>query len=269
MSLNKGDFVTRRSHNRDLVFRIEDIKRDKVILRSFKFRLMADAPLDDLIKVDTGKITRIKKNLHEEALEILQKCRKHLILNTRVFRNSNSDAVYTEYPVRVLHLDGDKEYLNISLQNYKNLGLKARGFFIPEEGQPEKISRYVTKYRPDILVLTGHDGEFGDKIYHTSRYFIKAVKIARKIEPDLDQLIIYAGACQSDYDKLIESGANFASSPQNKMIHFMEPVLLVEKIASTPFNTVVPVSEVTANSISGEGAIGGVETRGKLRKKYP
>ena len=95
------------------------------------------------------------------------------------------------------------------------------------------------------------------------------MEVARSFQPDLDQLVIFAGACQSNYDQLIESGASFASSPQNKLIHFLDPILVVEKIASTSIREYIPVKDVINNTITGIGGIGGVETRGKLRLKYP
>ena len=46
--------------------------------------------------------------------------------------------------------------------------------------------------------------------------FIKAIEEARKYEENQERLIIIAGACQSNYEELIKSGANFASSPSRK-----------------------------------------------------
>lgn len=169
----------------------------------------------------------------------------------------------------MLHIDGDREYLKMSMQIYGDLRLTARGHCIPEAMQPRQIEDHLYKYSPDFLVITGHDGFYQGKKYYTSQHFIESVRIARSYQPDPDELVIFAGACQSSYRRLINQGANYASSPDNMLIHFMDPVLVVEKVAYTSISRIVSIKEVIENTISGEGAIGGIETRGKLRLCYP
>lgn len=269
MDFKVGDYVTRKSYQSDVVFRIEKIENKNVFLRSFKLRLMADSPVDDLIKIKDKDKKTIRKELLMESFECIQRQQKHNILNSKLVRTNKVENSYIEYKIKVLHLDGDKDYLELSMSNYKNLNIEVEGFFIPEKGQPEEITELLTKIRPDILVLTGHDGELNNKSFHTSDYFVKSVEKARSIESDLDKLVIFAGACQSDYKRLIESGANFASSPQNKLIHFLDPILVVEKIVFTSIREVLSVKDIINNTITGRGGIGGVETRGKLRLQYP
>jgi spore coat assemly protein len=268
MQLKIGDFVTRRSHNSDVIFKIERINGNEAILRSYRIRLMANAFLDDLIRIENISKKKIKKNLIIESYNYLQRQQRNFILNSKQVRK-NPEYSYREYPGRILHIDGDEDYLELSMNNYKNLQINAKGFFISERGQPEKILEYLRLYKPDILVITGHDGILNGKEYYTSEYFIKAVRIARSYEPDLDSLVIFAGACQSDYEKLIDNGANFASSPQKALIHFLDPILVVEKIAYTSIRDVIKVKEIVKNTITGDGGVGGIETRGKLRMKYP
>src|SRR5690554_526575 len=270
MSFKRGDYVTRRSYNSDIVFKIEKIKEEIAILRSFRFRLMADAPLTDLVKLGKKEVKNLKKELMMECYECLQRQQKHLILNSRQLRGTNScDNCYQEHLPRVLHLDGDKSYLELSMTNYRNLNIEVKGFFIPEKGQPANIIPLIHKHRPEILVITGHDGELNGRNYYSSNYFIETVQKAREAVPDLDTLVIFADACQSDYDKIIQSGANFASSPENKFIHFLDPLLIVEKIIFTSIREVIPVKDIIKSTITGEGGIGGLETRGKLRLRYP
>mgnify|MGYP006287775441 FL=1 len=193
MNFKVGDFVTRKSHNSDVIFKIEKIEHNKAILRSYRLRLLADAPLDDLILY---KITenKIKRNVMHESYEYIERQQRNLILNGKNMRNNNLET-YRERPGRILHIDGDKDFMDMSLQNYSNLQLNVKGIYISEKGQPEKILTYLKKYKPDILVITGHDGVIDDKVYRTSEYFIKSVKIARTYEADLDDLVIFAGAC--------------------------------------------------------------------------
>ncbi|MEJ6950662.1 sporulation peptidase YabG [Natronospora cellulosivora (SeqCode)] len=269
MDFSIGDYVSRKSYNSDIIFRIENIKNNSAYLRSFKLRLMADAPLDDLVKIKNEDKKNLKRELVMDSYQCLQRQQKHIILNSNFVRSNKNQNSYREYPVKVLHLDGDKSYLDLSLENYRNLSIDVQGFFIPEKGQPERVRELIKKYRPDILVITGHDGELNDKKFHTSDFFLRAVEIARQIESDLDRLVIFAGACQSDYERLIAGGANFASSPENKLIHFLDPILVVEKIAFTPINEVISVKDIINNTITGQGGVGGIETRGKLRLQYP
>ena len=92
---------------------------------------------------------------------------------------------------------------------------------------------------------------------------------ARKWQPDFDALVIFAGACQSNYEQIIKAGANYASSPGRIMIHALDPVFIVEKIACSRIDMVVPIEEVIEQTITGYKGIGGSETRGKFRWAMP
>ena len=87
--------------------------------------------------------------------------------------------------------------------------------------------------------------------------------------PSLDQLVIFAGACQSHFEALIRAGANFASSPSRINIHALDPVYVVGKISFTSFMERVNVWDVVRNTITGEKGLGGIETRGILRTGLP
>ena len=47
--LKVGDIVTRKSHAGDLLFKIVSLSQDTALLRGISFRIMSDAPLDDLV----------------------------------------------------------------------------------------------------------------------------------------------------------------------------------------------------------------------------
>ncbi|NPV52809.1 MAG: hypothetical protein HPY71_04715 [Firmicutes bacterium] len=49
--LKVGDIVARKSYDADIIFKIVAIGKDSVLLRGVQCRVMADAPLDDLVKV--------------------------------------------------------------------------------------------------------------------------------------------------------------------------------------------------------------------------
>ncbi|HLS08112.1 sporulation peptidase YabG, partial [Lentibacillus sp.] len=138
------------------------------------------------------------------------------------------------------------------------------------------VSSLVDEFQPNIVVITGHDSFSGNKgpksdlrAYRHSKYFTETVKAIRQKNPRLDDLVIFAGACQSHFESLIRAGANFASSPSRINIHALDPVYIAAKIAYTPFMEKVGVWDALRNTLTGEKGMGGVETRGLLRTGLP
>lgn len=101
---------------------------------------------------------------------------------------------------KILHLDGDKKYSEKSYRYYRKLGLDAIVKNIPEYRQPKVVYNLLQIYKPDILVITGHDGMikrgtgYNDIYnYRNSRYFIETVKEARKYDKENEKnLVIFA-----------------------------------------------------------------------------
>lgn len=282
MDFEIGDIVARKSYNKDIFFKIENIVvsedgEARATLRGLDVRLLADAPFNDLIRVENISIRKYRKNFIEvsnQSLRKMQKKRTERLQLTSVNYNPSQD--FFEMPGRVLHLDGSMEYLNLCTELYEQLGIKAKGFQIPETDQPASVPEFLEKYRPDILVLTGHDGlikskeSFSDlENYRSSTYFVEGVKAARRFENNKDDLIIFAGACQSHYEAILSAGANFASSPLRVLIHALDPVFIVEKMAFAPIDQTVSINEVVDSTITGTDGLGGIQTRGKYRKGFP
>ena len=183
---------------------------------------------------------------------------------------------YFQLPGKVLHVDGDASFLRKCLDLYERFGIPVNGVYCNEKEMPYKISSLLDHYRPDILVVTGHDSYSKAKgsisnihAYRHSKEFVETVQEARKKVASLDQLIIFAGACQSHFESLIQAGANFASSPSRVNIHALDPVYIVGKISFTPFREHIRVWDVLRNTITGEKGLGGIETRGVLRTGLP
>ncbi len=181
-----------------------------------------------------------------------------------------------QMPGKVLHVDGDPNYLKKCLTLYKKLNVPVSGVYCGEKEMPERVPSWVDEVRPDILVITGHDaysrnkGKITDlRAYRHSMDFVRTVEKIRIKHPDLDQLIIFAGACQSHFESLIRAGANFASSPSRVNIHALDPVYIVSKLSYTPFTDRVNIWHILRNTITGEKGIGGIETRGVLRIGMP
>lgn len=244
----KGDLVTRNSHNNDVVFKIEEIVDKVAYLKGVNVRLCADSTLDDLVinnDIDTTKDKRFYDEI--EKLRDLK-------------RND-----YFYIPGKILHVDGDKEYLDRCIEFYKKANVLAFGIYSKEQDISLNIEKYLEDINPDIVVITGHDS----KVKHNSEYFSAAVKVCRKYQRDYDKLIIIAGACQSDYDKLIKSGANFASSPKRINIHALDPAIIALSLSLLDKNKNVDLLELLSKTSNGTDGIGGVSTKGVMTMGYP
>lgn len=259
--MNIGDIVVRKSYDKDITFKIIDIKdTDKgivYILNGINLRIVADSPLEDLEQVDEDNIglsdVVFNRKVNESIKNIIESRRSNRKTgkyksnkkrkgtkshgkpkNTRNNRESalaedysrdikkikitqidNSDSMIFSRPGKILHIDGDPAYLEVCIKVYKQLSINAIGKVIPESQQPSKIVDIVKEVKPDIVVITGHDGVakgakdyFDLNNYRNSKYFVDSVARLRDYEPNYDDLVIYAGACQSFYEAILDAGAN-------------------------------------------------------------
>jgi len=279
------DIVGRRSYNCDILFRVIDIieKEGQQIayLYGEHIRLAADAPYEDLVLMgqsERQKLTNEYRSKEEQSLELFRQD-VSLLKQRQEYHATGGYAKQSSFfqmPGKVLHLDGDPTYLKKCLALYEKLGIPVYGIHCDEKEMPEKIAGLLDYYRPDILVVTGHDAYSKSKgkksdinAYRHSRHFVQTVREARKKIPHLDQLVIFAGACQSHFESLITAGANFASSPSRINIHALDPVYIVAKISFTPFMERIHVWDVLRNTLTGEKGLGGIETKGVLRTGMP
>ena len=243
-----GDLVTRKSYNHDMVFKIINIRDDIYDLKGEYIRLYADSFEDDL--------ELYKGEKDEEEREFSKK----ITTNINLERDE-----YFYLPGKILHIDGDKEYLNRCLEFYKKANVLAFGIYSKENEMALNIEKYLEDINPDIVVITGHDS----LVKQNSKYFADAVKTCRRYQKDYDKLIIIAGACQSDYDKLIKSGANFASSPKKINIHALDPAIIALSLSLLDKNKEVDLLELLNKTSNGKDGIGGVNTRGVMTTGYP
>ena len=100
--------------------------------------------------------------------------------------------------------------------------------------------------------------------YRNSRYFAQTVKNARKSENNKD-LVIFAGACQSYYEALINAGANFASSPARILIDFIDPLVVAKTIAITDSNKYITINDIEDELRDGERGINRSWSKGKAK----
>lgn len=254
MLFNIGDLVTRKSHNNDVIFEILKIEDKIAYLKGKDIRLYADSLIDDLvysntyIETDSESVDRVKSIINLDRTK------------------------YFYLPGKILHIDGDDEYLERCMKFYKNLKILAVGIKIKESNLVYELSKYLEEFKPNILVITGHDAMYkrnNKMTYKNSDNFIKAIEEARKYEENPERLIIIAGACQSNYEELIKAGANFASSPKRVNIHALDPAIIASSIALSDRNIPIDLLDIIDRTKYKEEGIGGIITNGTMYKGYP
>ena len=264
--IRKGDIVTRNSYGNDILFKIKRVLKlsngQKIaILKGIDVRIEADAPIEDLQLATKEEHNRCEKELENR---IKNKIKESLPKS----ENRQKEIIYTG---KILHLDGDKKYSQKSIMYYNKMGLNAIVKNIPENRQPRAVYRLLSIYKPDILVITGHDGMIKNGArykdifnYRNSRHFIETVKEARKYdEVNGKKLVIFAGACQSYFEALMEAGANFASSPARILIDFLDPLIVAKNVAIADKNKYITIDDFSTELRDGKKGVNGLGARGK------
>jgi len=263
--MNVGDIVVRKSYGKDVLFCICGIKEGIAVLRGVWYRLIADAPLEDLEKADA-----LPEEMRSDPRE-----RRPL---PPIGAPRPASGPFFEVPGKILHLDGDLSYLKKSFAVYNELKIPAEGYHMREADMADALRALLPRAQPDIIVVTGHDailkhqfdGDRGNiRNYKNSAHFVQAVRAARAYERNRDALTIVAGACQSHFEALLQAGANFASSPSRILIHALDPVYVAAKAAFTRVTETVNIFDVISHTVSGMKGIGGIETKGHFRIGLP
>ena len=259
MDFKIGDKVTRKSYNNDLVFKIIKIEEKTYYLKGVNIRLYADSLEEDLEHYKEDSDIEDEKDFLER------------IKGESLDRND-----YFYLPGKILHIDGDNEYLNRCLKYYEDVNIWAMGITEKEENIASKIKDLLEEYNPDIVVITGHDAYYRKRgteneltSYKNSGYFVNAIKEARRFEKSHQKLIIIAGGCQSDYEELIKAGANFASSPKRINIHALDPAIIAAKMSLSDTTKDIDLKAILDNTKYGSAGMGGIKTKGTMYVGYP
>ena len=93
LEFKEGDFVTRISHNHDIIFKIVSIDGNVAMLKGVDLRLYADSLVSDLVKAS------IPTDSDQQILEN----------NIRDIQMDRSQYFYL--PGKILHIDGDSDYI--------------------------------------------------------------------------------------------------------------------------------------------------------------
>lgn len=259
MQVKKGDFVTRKSYQNDTLFKVVNIKGNTCYLKGIDVRLYADSDISDLEIATDKEIEELKIEVNDDSEEP---------------KLDRSEFFYL--PGKILHLDGDSEYLDRCLEYYKSHSVLAIGKKIREVDIPLKIRDLLMEYKPDIVIITGHDAYFKKKgniadirNYKNTENFVKAVRECRIYEKSHDKLVIIAGACQSNYEELIKAGANFASSPKRVNIHCLDPAIIATNVALTERSREIDLVTLLEKTKYGKDGMGGIISNGLMYVGYP
>ena len=273
--IKKGDIVARKSYGKDIIFYVKKVIKTKkeniAILCGLLERIEADSKIEDLELIDERTI---KNNLEKQDKRVKERIsKKEKNLKIEIIKQEEKRIKQKIITGKILHLDGDKRYSQKSYNYYKKLGLNAIVKNIPEYKQPKVVYNLLKIYKPDILVITGHDGmikrgtNYSDIYnYRNSKYFIDTVKEARKYDKQNGKnLVIFAGACQSYFEALISAGANFASSPARILIDFLDPLVVAEKVATTEEYKYIAIDDIISELRDGKKGVGGIGSKGKMK----
>ncbi|MCR8645874.1 sporulation peptidase YabG [Paenibacillus sp. N1-5-1-14] len=283
--MRQGDLVKRKSYGGDIIFRVQSVDQtnQRVILRGVDYRLLADAPVADLIEVKSDQFVDSSRFHSPQTVEPMRRLVRERMA---MYREQSSTPLkgqqvgnfYFEVPGKVLHLDGDPLYLRKCMTMYEDLHIPAQGLHMQESQMASALERLLPQVKPDIVVVTGHDGFIKNRSdldiyalssYKNSGHFVKAVEVARNYERNRDALIVVAGACQSHFEALLSAGANFASSPARVLIHALDPLFIASKVSYTPSKNTVSMLELMESTVTGLEGLGGVESRGCHRMGLP
>ncbi len=242
-----GDYVTRNKYNNDIIFKIIKIDNGTVILKGVDVRLMASSNLEDL---NACKYCKKKENYNSD----------------RKLETSK----YFYIPGKILHIDTDIEYMEKCEEYYKNQKVKYSVYHFNINEYSKRIIDLIEKNNPNIVVITGHDAYYKDKNeYLNSNYYINTVKKIRQKYKEHEELIIIAGACQSNYEGLILSGATFASSPKHSNIHALDPAIIAVDIAYSNKDKKIDIEKILNDTKYGSDGFGGLIINGIMMYGFP
>lgn len=270
--IKKGDIVGRISYGGDILFVVDKIikasnKKSFAILKGLTIRIQADAPIEDLELIEKRQIDENTRSIENKVNRIIK---NNKMIDKRVlYKNRSRGIVYTG---KILHLDGDRNYTEKSARYYREMGLNAVVKNISENKQKYCIKQLLERYKPDILVITGHDGMIKNNTgyndiynYRNSNHFIETVTQARNWEKERGSLVIFAGACQSFFEAIMTSGADFASSPARVLIDFVDPLIVAGKLAIADRHKYVTIHEIAPDLKEGTRGVGGIGAYGRKK----
>lgn len=248
-----GKYVYYNGDSKPILYQVRNIEEKTATISGVYHRVIKKVDVNDIVvasESDCKLLELEEKNRLASYQKLNIRSKKHLC-------------------GKVLHIDGDSDYLNRCVELYNNVGVYAYGVLSKEEDISKIIQKHIEALTPDVVVITGHDSYNGTDIKNLSNYthtshFCDAIKMIRKIKGKND-IIVIAGACQSNFEALIASGANFASSPKRINIHTYDPAILAIKAATTDYKKSISLNNIERMIENGLDAFGGVDSFGTMR----
>lgn len=244
------EYVIYKKDKKPIIYEIVEKREGKLILKGVNYRITL------LVKSEDVEIA-------DEKLFSLEKEKNYKIIN-----QNNRGKKYILGTV--LHIDADKEYLERCLKLYKDVGIHAYSMLGNENDIEEMVKRIDSNINPDVIVITGHDYYNNQDIkslnnYTNTKKFISAMHELKKIFPNSVYIV---GACQSNFEAIIASGANFASSPQRINVHIYDPAIIAIKVCTTSSDKIVDFLSLNNLIENLTSAFGGIQTNGKMKILY-
>lgn len=240
------------------IYVIKEIENDLITISGFTHRIKRVVTSDDIHLAKEEDVEKEKKEVEKKKERFIKK-------NNIRQNQSIRKLLYG----RILHIDGDKEFLESCLELYKEMNIPSSGICLNEKDVKNKIEALLLQVTPDIIVITGHDVYNGNGMkdlgnYQNSKHFVDALRIIRK-HFNQDSVVTIVGACASHFEALIAAGANFSSSPKRINIHTYDPAILAIKVATTSCNQIVDFNSALEFIENKKDAFGGIETKGKMK----
>lgn len=241
-----------KSENKKIVYLILNESEDKVFVKGLYYRVEKHIPKVNVQYLEENELEKYRRendDYYKRIKENIFSMRVKGILGT------------------ILHVDGDEEYMKNCLELYKEMGIHAYGVYMDESEMPKKVGKVVRQILPDVVVITGHDYYNGEGLtnlenYKNTKNFMETCLECRRYKVDC---VVVAGACQSNSEALLVSGANYASSPKRINVHTFDPAIIAVKVVSTSSERYVDKTSLEKKIENFKDAYMGIETKGKMK----
>ncbi len=248
-----NEYVVYKRDIKRIIYKVINKNDDLIELQGLNFRKKIIVNASEVETADNLSRDNEEKN-------------NNLYFKSNLFRVKNKKCLLGT----VLHIDADKDYLQRCLDFYKTVGIYCYPVLCEASEVYKKIYDEQINFTPDVVVITGHDLFNGKdkkdlKNYSNSKYYIKAIKIVKEKYPNS---VIIAGACQSHFEALLASGADFASSPKRINVHVYDPAIIAINVCTTSVRNVVDFNKMEKYITELRDSFGGIETHGKMKMLY-
>ena len=169
-----SSYVIHKEDTKKIIYVVEKIFEDKVYISGLNYRIRRIVKPEDLILATEKQIEEENKQTEEYYLSVAN----------ITHRNNKSYLLG-----RVLHIDGDKKYLDKCLELYKAIGVYANGYETDEKSMALKVKDLLLALNPEYFAITGHDvynnkGTKDLNNYTNTTNYIEAVKKQDKLKEE-------------------------------------------------------------------------------------